>query len=386
MTDAAALDQRRLLADSVADYCRRSDPLRRARALRDTDPGFDRSAWQQMAELGWLGVIVPEAWGGLGMGPAEQAVVARGLSAALVPEPLTAAMIATRAIVGCSDGALKASLLEGIVGGAILPALAWQALPGDIDPSRCAVVGAPDPAAPGALRLDGRSCFVVGACGADGFLVAVRTPEAPALCWVPAGTAGVSMSLQRLADGRPVADLCFERAVVPPGNRLAVGEAAREALAAALDEGQFAVAAELLGLSKRVLDITLDYLRTRTQFGKAIGSFQALQHRAVDLYIHLRIGEAAFDQALRQAGQFGNGDGDAARRAAAASRAKARACETARHVTREAIQMHGAIGFTDDCDVGLYVKRALVLSAWLGNARLHRSRYAALVPLDAVEA
>jgi alkylation response protein AidB-like acyl-CoA dehydrogenase len=86
MTDAAALDQRRLLADSVADYCRRSDPLRRARALRDTDPGFDRSAWQEMASLGWLGVGVPEAWGGLGLTLAEQAVVARGLSAAVMPD------------------------------------------------------------------------------------------------------------------------------------------------------------------------------------------------------------------------------------------------------------------------------------------------------------
>lgn len=381
MTDAAALDQRRLLADSVADYCRRSDPLRRARALRDTDPGFDRSAWQEMASLGWLGVGVPEAWGGLGLTLAEQAVVARGLSAAVMPEPITAAMMATRAIVGCTDGALKASLLEGIVGGAILPALAWQAAHGDIDPARCAVVAAPDPSAPGALLLDGSACFVVGACGADGFVVAVRTPDAPALCWVPAGTPGLSLSPHRLADGRPVADLCFERVGVPSGHRLAVGEAAREALAAALDEGQFAIAAELLGLSQRVLDLTLDYLRTRTQFGRPIGAFQALQHRAVDLYIHLRIGDAAFDQALRQAG-----GGDTDRRAAAASRAKARACETARHITREAIQMHGAIGFTDDCDIGLYVKRALVLSAWLGNARLHRSRYAALVPLDAAEA
>jgi alkylation response protein AidB-like acyl-CoA dehydrogenase len=186
--------------------------------------------------------------------------------------------------------------------------------------------------------------------------------------------------MQRLADGRPVADLHFARACVPAERRLASGEIATQALAAALDDGQFAIAAELLGLSQRVLDTTLDYLRTRSQFGRAIGAFQALQHRAVDLYIHQRIGDAAFDQALRQADT-----GDGLLRAACASRAKARACETARRITREAIQMHGAIGFTDDCDVGLYVKRALVLSSWLGNARLHRSRYAALVPVDAAQ-
>jgi alkylation response protein AidB-like acyl-CoA dehydrogenase len=120
--------------------------------------------------------------------------------------------------------------------------------------------------------------------------------------------------------------------------------------------------------------------RSTTCVPAASSAFQALQHRAVDLYIHQRIGDAAFDQALRQADT-----GDGLLRAACASRAKARACETARRITREAIQMHGAIGFTDDCDVGLYVKRALVLSSWLGNARLHRSRYAALVPVDAAQ-
>jgi alkylation response protein AidB-like acyl-CoA dehydrogenase len=377
MTDASAIEQRRLLADSVADYCRRSDPLRRARALRDTEPGFDRAAWEEMAALGWLGVTVPEAFGGLGLTMADHAVLARGLSAAMMPEPLTATLIAARAIAGCADSALKASLLQGVVSGAILPVLAWQAAPGDIDPARSGVVAAPDPAQPDGLRLEGCTRFVVGAIGADGYVVSVREGAAPALCWVPATTPGVSCAAQRLADGRPVADLRFEAVCVPAASRLASGEAALQALASALDDGQFAIAAELLGLSQRLLDITLDYLRTRSQFGRPIGAFQSLQHRAVDLYIHQRIGDAAFDQALRQADT-----GDGLLRAACASRAKARACETARHITREAIQLHGAIGFTDDCDVGLFVKRALVLSAWLGNARLHRSRYAQQVPLD----
>ena len=379
MIDAATLDQRRMLADSVADYCRRSDPLRRARALRDTDPGFDRAAWQEMAGLGWTGLTVPEAFGGLGSSVSEYAVLARGIGASVMPEPLTAAMIATRTLAGCPDGALKASLLEAIVAGTLLPALAWQAAPGDIDPSHIGVECTVPGASSSEVLFDGRARFVVGAIGADGHVVAVREAGAPALYWVPAGTPGLSVAPARLADGRPMADLHFVRAVVPIGNRLAAGETALRALQAALDEGQFAIAAELLGLSQQLLDTTLDYLRTRTQFGRAIGSFQALQHRAVDLYIHQRIGDAAFGQCLRQAG-----DGsDAALLGAAASRAKARACETAGRVTREAIQLHGAIGFTDDCDVGLYVKRALMLSAWLGNARLHRGRYAALAPLEA---
>ncbi len=381
MNDGGAADQRRMLADSVEDYCRRSDPLRRARALRDTDPGFDRAAWQAMADLGWTGLVVPEACGGLGLSVAEHAILARGTAAVLMPEPLTAAMIATRAIAGCGEGALKASLLSSIASGEIIPALAWQEDAGDLDPMNVALTASPQPASDGTARvlLQGAKRFVVGAAGADGYVVSARECGQAALYWVPATTAGIRRVAHRLADGRPVVDLQFDGVELEADKRLALGDGAVRAVATAVDDGNLALAAELLGLSRRLLDVTLDYLRTRTQFGRPIGTFQALQHRAVDLYIHQRIGDATLDHALRTATALDDGQ----LRSAAASRAKARACETARRVTREAVQMHGAIGFTDDCDVGLYVKRTLVLSAWLGNARLHRSRYAALVPLDA---
>lgn len=384
MNDGGAADQRRMLADSVTDYCRRSDPLRRARALRDTDPGFDRSAWQAMASLGWTGLVVPEAYGGLGLSVAEHAILARGTAAALMPEPLTAAMIATRAIANCGQGALKASLLSSIASGEIIPALAWQEAAGDLDPTNLATTASPQPASAGGHRamLQGAKRFVVGAAGADGYVVSVRECAQTALYWVPATMTGIRCVAHRLADGRPVLDLRFDGVELPADHRLAMGAGAMRAVAAAVDDGNLALAAELLGLSRRLLDVTLDYLRTRTQFGRPIGAFQALQHRAVDLYIHQRIGDAALDHALHTA----TGLDDGPLRSAAASRAKARACETAHRITREAVQMHGAIGFTDDCDVGLYVKRALVLSAWLGNARLHRTRYAALVPLDAAAA
>lgn len=384
MNDGGAADQRRMLADSVADYCRRSDPLRRARVLRDTDPGFDRAAWQAMADLGWTGLVVPEACGGLGLSIAEHAILARGTAALLVPEPLTAAMIATRAIAGCDQGALMTSLLSSVVSGEIIPALAWQESIGDLDPTHLATTASPQPVSDGARRvmLRGAKRFVVGAAGADGYVVSARECGQAALYWVPATTAGIRRVAHRLADGRPVVDLQFDGVELQADKRLALGDVAVRAVATAVDDGNLALAAELLGLSRRLLDVTLDYLRTRTQFGRPIGTFQALQHRAVDLYIHQRIGDAALDQALRTATALADGPP----RSAAASRAKARACETARRVTREAVQMHGAIGFTDDCDVGLYVKRTLVLSAWLGNARLHRTRYAALVPLDTAAA
>ena len=125
---------------------------------------------------------------------------------------------------------------------------------------------------------------------------------------------------------------------------------------------------------ERALEMSLDYLRTRVQFGKPIGSFQALQHRAVDLYIQQELSSAVLDEALA----FLDSGPDARARAAAASRVKARCSDAALRITREAIQLHGAIGFTDEYDAGLYLKRALTLAAWLGGAAWHRRRYARL--------
>jgi alkylation response protein AidB-like acyl-CoA dehydrogenase len=145
-------------------------------------------------------------------------------------------------------------------------------------------------------------------------------------------------------------------------------------LSAAIDEALVMASAELLGIARKALQMTLDYLRTREQFGKPIGSFQALQHRAVDLYIQQELSQVSIDTALLEF----RGDASPSRRGMAASRAKARCSDTANRITREAVQMHGAIGFTDEYDVGLYLKRAVVQSAWLGNASQHRRRYAML--------
>jgi alkylation response protein AidB-like acyl-CoA dehydrogenase len=382
MTDAGTAGHRRMLVDSVADYCRRSDPLHRCRTLRGTEPGFDRGAWLEMAGLGWTALVVPESCAGLGLTVAEHALVAGGTAACLMPEPLTPVMIAARTLAGCiaSDAptGLAHELLAQVASGATLPALAWQEDAGRVDPAAITATARPSATMAGTVVVDGHKRFVVGGAGADGYVLSVHEAGVPALYWVPAGHAGLKVVPHPLADGRSAVDLHCEAMELPAGHRLLAGDAALDALQAGIDDGNLSLAAELLGLSRRLLDLTLDYLRTRSQFGRPIGTFQALQHRAVDLYMHQRIGDATLEQALRMVADA-RPDG----RSALASRVKARACETAARITRESIQMHGAIGFTDDCDVGLYVKRALVLSAWLGNARLHRARYAERVPLDA---
>jgi alkylation response protein AidB-like acyl-CoA dehydrogenase len=166
----------------------------------------------------------------------------------------------------------------------------------------------------------------------------------------------------------------LEDAVVPKERIAAVGNTATAALSRALDHAAAIASAELYGVMSRALEMSVDYMKTRVQFGRPIGSFQALQHRAVDLYIQQQLASAVLEEGLREL----DGNPLPHKRAMIASRIKARCSDAGVRIGREAIQIHGAIGFTDEYDAGLYLKRALVLAAWLGNASQHRRRYAAL--------
>ena len=362
-------DHRSLLRDSVADFVARGTDIARVRRLRGMPAEYDRAVWGKMAELGWLGVLIPEQYGGLGLGLAEAAIVAEGLARALVPEPLTAAAV----LAGSDNETLKQALLPRLVAGEMVPALAWQEQAGVLDVTAISTRALPFE---GGFRLNGEKRFIAGAAGADGYIVSANTPQGMALLWLAHDTPGASLELEPLADGRHFGTLRLRDAVVPAQNRLAGVETARTVLEQALDHATVIAGAELCGVMGRVLDMSVEYMKTRVQFGKPIGSFQGLQHRAVDLYIQQQISSAVLDEALRALDQHP----DATARAACASRVKARCSDAGLRITREAIQIHGAIGFTDEYDAGLYLKRAMVLAAWLGNAQEHRRRYARLVP------
>ena len=367
-----AFEHRRLLAESVADFAARGTDLARVRRLRGAAAEYDRAVWKKMAELGWAGILVPERYGGLGLGLTEMAIVARGLAPALVPEPLTAtAVLAATALAASENEALKREHLPQLAAGDLLPVLAWQERPGTLDPAAVETRAVPFE---GGFKVNGVKRFIAGAAQADAFLVSARTAGDVVLLWLPRAAAGVRHGSEPLADGRAFGILRLEDALVPRAAVAASGAAALEALGQAFDFGCAIVGAELAGVADRALEMSLDYLRTRVQFGKPIGSFQALQHRAVDLHIHRELASAVLDEALAV---LDRGPAAAAR-AAAASRVKARCADAAARITREAIQFHGAIGFTDEFDAGLYLKRALVLAAWLGSASWHRRRYARL--------
>jgi alkylation response protein AidB-like acyl-CoA dehydrogenase len=340
----------RMIRDSAAGIAAAGD-LGRIRRLRFTEPGFDRATWAEMAALGWPGLCVAEADGGSGFGAAELCALAEVLGAALVPEP----MIAAAVIAPLLDAATRDEVLAGRR--IVLPA--WT--------ERAAALPAALPTGPatrlGSGRITGTLRFIPMAAGADAFLVRAR--EGIAL--VVRDAAGAVLTTERTQDGGHFGTLSLEDApaLVLPGD-----------VDAAIEATTLATAAELLGLAERAFAITLDYLRTRVQFGRAIGSFQALQHRAADLRLQLALARVSIDAAAitLDAGA----SPDTAR--AAVSRAKARASDMALLVTRQAIQLHGGIGYTDEHEIGLYLRRAMVLANLHGSAALHRARYAALAP------
>jgi alkylation response protein AidB-like acyl-CoA dehydrogenase len=361
-----------LLKDSVTDFVTRGTDIARVRALRGTPGEYDRGIWKQMAELGWLGIALPESYGGMGLGLSETAIVAEGLARSLAPEPFTScAVLASGVLAACDNEPLKREILPAIVSGDLVASLAWQEEAGALGADHIAMRATPFE---GGYRLSGTKRYVAGAAGADAYVVAARADSGLVLACIDSKAPGVSCDLEPLADGRHFGTVQLDEVVVPRDRVAASGSAAGEALARGLDHATAIAGAELYGVMSRALEMSVDYMKTRVQFGKPIGSFQALQHRAVDLYIQQQLASAVLEDSLREL--------DAApqprERAAIASRLKARASDAGVRITREAIQIHGAIGFTDEYDAGLYLKRALVLAAWLGNATTHRRRYALL--------
>ncbi len=317
-------------------------------------------------------MLVPESQGGLGLGMPAVNVIAKGLGKGLYPEPFVASgVLATECLAGCDAGHLNQERLASLASGEVVAAVAWQDDVASLNPDRTALRAKTDA---GLVRIDGSARFLMTS-GADVYIAAAREDSGLALFWVPANTPGLCLTNETRADGGPSACIHFDSITVPETSQIAGAPVAARALARAIDAAIVAGAAELTGVIERMLEITLDYLRTRQQFGKPIGSFQALQHRAVDLWIQSELAKAAVAAAERVMA-----DPNASPKACAiaSSSAKSRAADTALLVGKQAIQLHGAIGITDEYDLGLYFNRALVLSGWLGNGAEHRRRYALL--------
>ncbi|MDM0018432.1 acyl-CoA dehydrogenase [Variovorax saccharolyticus] len=363
------------IREAALDYFTRSGSIRRCRALVEQPDHDARAAgWSELAALGWPGMLAPESAGGLALDLAGAAEILRAAGEHVAPEPLLAVAGLAALLLTRLDSAPAAALLEDLVAGRSLPALAWQESAGDLSdvPLDCGC----EPGPAGGVLLQGEKLMVIPGSAASGWLVSARGDDDTVLLWVPRGTGGVTETPVPLVDGEQAATLRFDRVALPASAVLAQGPSARHALRHALAAGQILQAAELLGTGQAMLQQTLAYLRTRSQFGKPIGSFQALQHRAVDMFIHLEVARATLDEVLALASDRA---GLAIERLEAeASRVNARCTAAALQASRSAVQLHGAIGYTQECDLSLFYKRTLRLSAWLGNVTAHQRRHAAL--------
>jgi|YNPMSStandDraft_1061717.scaffolds.fasta_scaffold00066_45 alkylation response protein AidB-like acyl-CoA dehydrogenase len=355
--DADRAEGLRLLRESAGAISPRGGSLAAVRALRDSETGFDRAVLAEMGGLGWLGLRVPDASGGAGLGVAELCALAEEMGHGLRPEPLVAIAAIAAPLVPEPD----------VLAGRRVLLPAWAERPHALDPFGDTIATSDE----AGVRLSGRKLAVPMAAGADGFLVTAREGETPIVALVERSAPGVALTTASTVDGGHLGTLSLDDA---PARRVASDASAL--VARLLDEASVATAAELLGLMERAFAITLDYLGTRHQFGRPIGSFQALQHRAADLKIQLELARAAVGHAASMC----DTDAPAERRAAAVSLAKARASDAAMLITRQAIQLHGAIGYTDEADIGLFLRRAMALATSFGTATAHRRRYAACAP------
>jgi alkylation response protein AidB-like acyl-CoA dehydrogenase len=354
-----------LLRDSAAKFIEAAG-AKVARTHRAQDPSFAPSRLRQAAELGWLGIVVPASAGGLGLGLTELALVLEQVGRGLVCEPIGLAAISAAAL---GQGTTPHPILEQAMNGRLLVVPALEEAPYGDDPLRPRTQAAGDARE---LLLTGKKMFVC-ADGADGFLVSASWRDDPVLGYLARNAPGCTLSWTQTVEGRKLATLSLAEA---PADLIPPHSSSRNAVDALYSLALMALSAELLGVMEKAQEMTHDYLRIRKQFGKPIGSFQALQHQAANNYIRIEAVRSLLYQIAA--------NNDAFRiEPALAVALKAKASEDAVAVTESCIQLHGAIGFTDEHDIGLYLKRAMLLSSLFGNAAAQRRRYAAIAGLTA---
>jgi len=364
-------EEQTMLKDAASDFLASRAPISHLRSLRDTgsEDGFSRELWSEMVEMGWSAVLVPEAHGGLGWGHTALGVLLEQCGRTLTPSPLLGtALTAVAALNRGGTPAQCADLLPGIVAGDRLLALAC-----DESPAHC-----PDQATTEAedlgngFRLHGCKTAVLDGQAADTFIVSAWTGRGLSLFLVPASIRGLTVDAYPLLDTHRAADLRLDRVEVGSDALLGAIDSGQELLDHVLDVARVGAAAELLGIAEESFARTVDYLKERRQFGVPIGSFQALQHRAAQVYAEIELARSVVLRALHAL------DDDAPDRAELASLAKAKLSAVAHLAATEAIQMHGGIGMTDDFDIGFFLKRYRILETLYGDRYYHLDRYARL--------
>jgi alkylation response protein AidB-like acyl-CoA dehydrogenase len=367
----------KLLADTAQAFARKESPVTRLRGLREDPIGYSRDVWKQMGELGWLGILFPESVGGFGWGFSDAALVIEKLGTTLVPEPyLASVVLAGSTLLASGTEEQQKRWLGPLVAGDSSLALAYAERESRFDPLRVTMRAQKKGAA---YKLRGEKVFVLNGHAADAIVVSARTGGADAdaagvsAFVVDAKTRGLTVRSIKTMDGHHAAVLTFDDVEVGADRLLGTEGAAGPAFERAMDLGAAAACAEGVGIMQTVLAMTRDYLGTREQFGVKIGTFQALQHRCVDMFVETELARSTSMMASIKVD-----DPDEVERKSAISAAKVQLAVSGKFVTQWAIQLHGGIGVTDEHDVGLYFKRMHVLNTLFGDEEHHLARFASL--------
>lgn len=368
-------EEQTMLRDSARDFLAERSPIKALRALRDScdDDGFSRPLWHSFAEMGFSGVLVPEPHGGLGLDHVEAGVVMEQIGRQLAASPfLASSVVAVSALRHGGSEEQQRTWLPRLANGSAVATLAVDEGPKH-GPAATALRAVVDGIG---LLLDGTKTFVLDGHVADLLIVVARSAGSPgnasglSLCLVERGAPGVAIERTVMVDAHNAARVNLRQVRVEAGAVLGPLHDGAAILNAALDAGRAAAAAELLGLADEAFARTVDYLKQRRQFGRLIGEFQALQHRAAHLYTELEITRAAVLHAQRQLDAGAGGAADAV------AVAKARAGRAATLAVQEGVQMHGGMGMTDEFDIGLFMKRARVLQELFGDTYFHLDQLA----------
>jgi alkylation response protein AidB-like acyl-CoA dehydrogenase len=375
---AVLSDEQIVVKEQAKSWVAAEAPVARFRAMRDagTEHGFDKATWGSIGQLGWAGILIPEEYGGSAMGYLTFGVVLEETGRQLVASPLLASgLVGASALLLGGTPAQKQAWLPRVAEGSAVVTLAVDEGPRHA-PERTALRAEKSG---GGFRLTGKKLHVLEGLAADALIVAARTGGAPgdtagiSLFLVDAGAKGVARQRIHTVDSRGYAHVELAGVDVGPDALLGELDQGFAVLDATLDRARAGLAAEMLGTAAQAFDMTLEYLKTRVQFGQIIGSFQALGHRAAALFTELELTRSCVDAALQGI------DRGAPDLAQLCSLSKAKAGDFLHHMSNELIQIHGGIGMTDEFDAGFYLKRARAAEALFGNQAFQRNRYAALL-------
>jgi alkylation response protein AidB-like acyl-CoA dehydrogenase len=375
---AALTEEQSMLKDQASAWATEQAPVQKFREMRDSGvaEGFTPATWESMVEMGWTGILIPEAYGGSDLGYLTFGVVLEQLGRQLTASPLFAsALVGASAVMLGGNDAQKQQLLPKVVDGSEILTLAVDEGPRHAPAS---IAMAAERSGDG-FSLSGNKHFVVEGLSATTFIVAARTSGAAgsmdglSLFLVPGDANGISRERLATVDSRGYAKVSFDGVTVGADALLGEADQGGALLDAVLDRARAGIGAEMLGTAAQAFDMTLEYLKTREQFGRVIGSFQALGHRAAGLFTQMELARSCAEAALQAI------DTDVPNVAEMCSLSKARVGEFLHEMSNQLIQIHGGIGMTDEFDAGFYLKRARVLEALYGNQAFHRDRYARLL-------